>query len=787
MRKTYLTTFLIFSISCLIFGQGRQSAPWISYPTANVTEYGVYHFRKTFDLEKVPEKLVIHVSADNRYNLFVNCERVCYGPAKGDLKTYKYDVIDIAKYLKPGKNVLASLVYNGGDDKPLAFISVQTAFMLRAEDNNFKEINTNDEWKVYKNPAYQVISYSEMLFTERWFYGFYACGGGDEVFADKYPWGWETDGFNDSNWLTAEPLIFDQQAPWNLVARNIAFMDNHLVYPEKIRKVTGATIPTGNWDGKTKLIIPANTKASVLIDFEIFTMGYPELTVNGGSNSNIQIKYAEALYEEVNVKGHRDSVNGLTMYGVWDTFHPDGQRRTFRPLWKRTFRYVQFNIETKEDPLEIVSYVNEYSGYPYPEMATFESDNSRLNEIFEMSKRTLRMCSGETYYDTPFYEQLSYGGDNRPISAISTYNSTDDRLLREVMRLYPQSVNSETGLFKSAYPSRFTFDMGGWSLAWIQSLHDYYYMRGDSAYIRPFVKNMEGVLGFYEQHLDERTGLIGTVKNESFIDWSMTEGSIPRPNEKKEIKQSALLTIYYAHTLDCAVRLFNQLGLHEKAKYWEDISKGIKVAVYANCWDEAKQLFRDYPDQQIYSQHTNIFAILCDVVTPAEQSGLMTRILTYDKFNEMASSYFSFFLFKAMQKTGQEDLIVENLGFWYNFIDRGLSTCGETGFASHDRSDCHAWSAHPAYFMLSSVCGIKPADIGFNKVIIEPHLGTLTSLKASMPHPNGRISVEYKVVKGKLIAAIELPKGMNGTWVFQGNKMELKVGLNRINQTIASY
>ncbi len=769
MKYSLVLLLAVFSIL-----SHAQNTPWISYPSANVTEYGVYHFRKKIDLEKVPNKLVIHVSADNRYNLFVNGQRVCYGPAKGDLQTYKYDVIDIAPFMNKGTNQLAAVVYNGGADKPLAFISVQTAFMLRAENSKFNNLDTDASWKVYKNPSYNVISYNEMLFKERWFYGFYACGGGDEVFAEKYPWGWEAEGFDDSNWLAAEPLVYEKQPPWNLVPRNIAFMDNHLVYPEKIRKVTGVTIPTGKLDGKTKFTIPANTEASVLIDFEIFTMGYPELTVSGGSNSNIQIKYAEALYEEVNLKVQRDSVNGLTMYGVWDKFHPDGKVRTFRPLWKRTFRYVQFNIETKDEPLDILSYSLEYSGYPYPEMATFESDNPRLNEIFEISKRTLRMCSGETYYDTPFYEQLSYGGDNRPISAISTYNSTDDRLLREVLRLYPQSENKETGLFHSAYPSCFDFDQGSWSLAWIQTLHDYYFMRGDSAFVGQFKEKIEGVLKFYERHINENLGLIGTIKQKFFMDWSITKGSIPRTNEFNEIKNSALVTLFYAHTLNCAAKIYRELDLIENAKHWEQLSQNLKTAVYKNCWDEKKQLFRDYPDQEIYSQHTNIFAILCDAIALADQQNLMNRILTYDKFDEMASSYFSFFLFKALQKTRLEDHFLDNLGFWYNFIDRGLTTCGETGFASHDRSDCHAWSAHPAYFMLSSVCGIKPADVGFNKVIIEPHLGTLTSLNATMPHPKGRISVDYVIVNGKLNAVIELPGGMQGTFIYKDQMIDFQ-------------
>ena len=97
--------FLFLGISSF-----SQNSPWISYPSAKNTVYGVYHFRKSFDIEKVPDKLFIHVSADNRYNLFVNGQRVCYGPAKGDLQTYKYDVIDIAPFLKSGKNQLAALV-----------------------------------------------------------------------------------------------------------------------------------------------------------------------------------------------------------------------------------------------------------------------------------------------------------------------------------------------------------------------------------------------------------------------------------------------------------------------------------------------------------------------------------------------------------------------------------------------------------------------------------------------------------------------------------------------------
>lgn len=768
----YLILLLILSQS-LLTAQKAQPEPWISYPTANADTYGVYHFRKNFELTDKPAKLVVHVSADNRYELFVNGERVCFGPAKGDLQTYKYDVIDIAPFLQSGKNVIAALVFNMGAEKPMAFISAQTAFLFRSEEEQFAHLNSDRNWKTYRNPAYDPISYRE-LNTRAWVRGYYACGPGDEVFADRFPWGWESLEFADADWPEAEVLHFERRPPWNLVPRNIAFMDTHREFPAAIRRVSG--IPFPQWEPRSEkpLKIPANTTAKLLFDYGIFTMGYPEVRISGGAGGEVKVRYAEALYEQPDLKAHRDSVAQLTMNGVFDIYHPDGALRTFRPLWKRAYRYIELEIRTTDEPLDLHQLVSTYSGYPYPEMGTFVSDDERLNDIFEAGLRTLRMCSGETFYDTPYYEQLSYGGDNRPIGGIYLYNTTDDRLFREMLRLLPQSANIETNLFKSAYPSRFNFDMGTWSMAWVQSLWDYYALRGDSAFVRQFIAPIEGVLEFHLYHLDEATGLLGPIHTRNFIDWSIHEGSVPQKRPRIVISQSAMLSLYFVHTLDCAAKLYRNLGEVEKAKRWEVLSARVKTAVYAHCWDSEKQLLADYPDKQLFSQHTNILAILCDVVAPAEQEKLLASILNYDGFDEVASSYFSFFLFKAMQKLDREELFLENLDFWNTFLDRGHTTFGETGFASHDRSDCHAWSAHPSYYLLSSVVGIKPADIGFNSVRIEPHLGDIRKLEASMPHPMGRIQVNYQVADGQLNAVIELPPGMTGVISYSGKTEPLE-------------
>ena len=780
MRSITFHKKIIFCLTLLWgllgFCQQPPEVTWIAYPSANNQDYGVFHFRKEVELGPVPKTLNVRISADNRYCFFVNGTPVSYGPAKGDLQTYKYDVVDIAPFLKTGNNILAAQVFNAGKDRQLSFFTVQTAFMLKAEDEAHQFLNSDGSWRVLKNEAYQPVSYYDMLFKDRWFYGFYACGPGDNVDASKYPWGWKNLDFDDSDWETAEELTF-QKSPWPLMERNIPFMASYREAPKAIRKVTGFELQSSFLDGK-KTIVPANSKTTILMDYGKLTMGYPELTVNNGAKSTIKINYAEALYKEVNIKAHRDSVNNLRMYGVWDMFRPDGPERTFRPLWKRTFRYVQFNIETKEEPLEILKFESEYSGYPYQNMATFSSDNDTLNTIFKMSQRTLEMCSGETYYDTPFYEQLSYGGDNRPISNISIYNTTDDRLLREVLRLYPQSENVDTKLFKSAYPSQFNFDMGSWSLAWAQTLNDYYTFRGDKEFVRQFVDKIEGVLGFYDRHIDENLGILGTIQSQNFMDWSITNGSIPRANDKREIVNSVMLTLFYLHTLDTTVSLFAQLNLTEKVAIWKEKADAIRSAIKKVAWNEELQLFTDYPNKTVLSQHTNVLAILTDCLPLNEQKELMQRILTYENFDEYTSTFFSYYLFKALDKVGMEAAFLDQLGLWKKFIKTGHTTVGETGFASHDRSDCHAWSAHPAYFLLSLTAGLQPNKVGFKSVLVEPHLGTLKNVAAEIPHPKGKITLSYQKKSGKLWASIALPPGVSGIFRYEGQEFTINEGQN---------
>ena len=72
------------------------------------------YFRKTFSLSAVPDSALLHISADGRYQLFVNGALIGRGPARCDAAHQYYDTYDVAAHLRAGENVIAVLGHSYG-------------------------------------------------------------------------------------------------------------------------------------------------------------------------------------------------------------------------------------------------------------------------------------------------------------------------------------------------------------------------------------------------------------------------------------------------------------------------------------------------------------------------------------------------------------------------------------------------------------------------------------------------------------------------------------------------
>jgi hypothetical protein len=530
--------------------------------------------------------------------------------------------------------------------------------------------------------------------------------------------------------------------------------------------------------GKNPLVIAANTNAVILLDQSHLTTAYPELIVSGGKGSSIEVAYAEALVDKDRKKGNRNETQGKKLFGYYDVFVPDGgQERLFRPLWYRTYRYVELRVKTGDSPLQINDYYGMFTAYPFEQKASFSSNDATLKNIWDVGWRTARLCANETYYDCPYYEQLQYVGDTRIQALISLYVSGDDRLMRNALTLFDQSRLPE-GITQSRYPTEIAQMIPTFSLFWVDMVHDYFRFRDDREFVKGFLPGVQSTFGWYEKHLDDRN-ILNSMGWWNFVDWAPEfSRGVPAGAEEKE--GTSIISLQFVYALDRASEIFDSYGKKHEASDYRERADAIRKAVYEHCYDSQKKLFADTPQKKRFSQHANVLAILTDAIPPDQQGDLMKRILA-DESLIQCTLYFRFYLMNALKKAGMADQYLDHLGSWKQMLAEGLTTFPEK--ESDTRSDCHAWSSSPMIEFLATVCGIEPSAPGFRKVKIEPHLGSLTEANGTVPHPLGNIQVRLKKNgPGGIIAEIRLPEGVTGDFVWKNQSVALKSGVQVIRK-----
>jgi hypothetical protein len=698
------------------------------------------------------------------------------GPARGSTAYWRYEKQDIAPFLKKGINLIAAQVFNLGVHRPVAQFSSQTAFILQAQPPYGSLLNTGDNWKVLNNEAYNPIPVTQGMVK-----GYYVAGPCDSVDGKLFPWGWEVQDFNDSNWSDALKVIrgtgrgYMHGVPWNLVPRTIPPMEESPFKFASVVRSNDAGFKPGLLQGTSfsRRVEPHDTLV-VLFDQQTLTTAYPRLIVSGGLGSKIKLIYAESLYDLKGSKGNRAETDGKNIIGYYDIFLPDGHDSAlFTSLWMRTWRYLQMEIITAGEPLAVKDLYGVFTSYPFTLKATFETSDPQLQGIWNTGWNTARLCANETYMDCPYYEQLQYLGDTRIQALISLYLTGDDRLMKNALKLADESRIPE-GLTLARGPSYIPQITPPFSLYWIDMLHDYYMHRQDDEFLRQFIPGIRSVLGWFEQRLGAND-LLGPLEWFNFSDW--TPGFKVGAPEGVDTGSSALITLNYMYALKRAEILMKHFGQKEDAAKYRKLHDRIGKAIIRECFDSKKGLFSDTPAKTTYSQHTNLFAILCHLVPASSQKELMNKILK-DSTLIQTTIYYKFYLFEALRQTGSGNDYFGSLQPWEEMIQLGLTTFREGDF--EDRSDCHAWSASPCYHFLSLVCGIHPLTPGFRSVEIAPSPGKLTTVKSSMPHPAGIISMDLDFDRLTVSGTITLPEKTDGVFLWQGRRIKLHEGKQNI-------
>jgi alpha-L-rhamnosidase len=759
-------------------------AQWIGPASGPETAYGVFHFRKVLELAAKPEHFVVRVSADNRYRLFVNGVSVGFGPELGSPDEWRYDTVDLAPYLTAGSNILAAQVWNYGEDKPYAMMSVKTGFLVQGEGAAEEAADTGPGWRVMEDKAFQPLPPDRAVLKT-----FIVSGPGERVDGSAYPWGWTSPSYDDSAWT--EPRLLGRATParmgtdiiWWLAPRNIPPMEEVSQRLARVRRTEGVSGADGFAAGGAPITIGARGQATMLLDQGYETNAFPQLRVSGGKGSEITLTYAEALFDAQRTKGNRGEVAGKKIVGVQDRFLPDGgNSRVFSTLGYRTYRYVQIDVRTGDAPLVLEDISGVSTGYPFQLKGSFSSDAPDLARIWDTGWRTARLCAAETYMDCPYYERLQYVGDTRIQALISLVASGDDRLMRNAIDLFDRSRIS-VGLTQERYPSNSPAIINTFSLFWVDMVHDHWMYRGDEALLHSRMLGIRSVLDWFTSQIDPATGMLGPLDYWSFVDWTdqwpwNDSAGIGGEPDGARTGGSSIITLQFAETLVNAADLCRAAGDDALAGRYTAAAHALNEATLRLCWDDGRRLVADTPAKTSFSQHANIMAVLSGAVTGERAKGLIGRI-SRDPSLTQASLYYRFYLGRAMKRVGLGDSYISMLQPWRDCLALGLSTFPEK--SDPTRSDCHAWSASPVYELLSTVCGVEPASPGFRTVRIEPNLGPLKRVSGRIAHPQGAIGVHFERSGAGLDAEIDLPPGVTGILAWKGTTTVLHEGSQRVH------
>ena len=325
-----------------------------------------------------------------------------------------------------------------------------------------------------------------------------AAGPGEQIDAAHYDWNWQSATASGADWVRAASPMRDSiyggvneahsaqttgDNPWGLVPDELPHMAYASTESGSIVRVEGLPQSSLQNFPTASASIPATTHVHILLDRKTLTTAYPQLSVSGGKGSKIILSYAEALYDKDGHKGDRDEVADRKALGLTDSFLPDGgSNRTFEPLWWRTWRYLDLDIQTGAEALTLGSLNTQFTAYPFEERAKFKVDDPDLAKIWNVSWRTARDDAHETYMDTPYYEQLQYVGDTRIQALISYAVAGDDRLARQALRAFDNSRIPE-GITRSRYPSSLPQSIPTFSLLYVDMLHDYWMYRPDADHL----------------------------------------------------------------------------------------------------------------------------------------------------------------------------------------------------------------------------------------------------------------------------------------------------------------
>lgn len=677
-------------------------------PKAGQYENKIIVYRKLFNANKNGE-FVVNVFADARYKLYVNGILADVGPAKGNNKELYYNTVDLGRLLKDGENEIKAYVLNlsslGDVKTPWIIMSLTRngtgAFELWGTLNG-SEFKTDDSWECAVDDS---VEFSRGVYA-------FLAGACESVNAKK-----------------------SGRLKWDKAA--IAENGKYYAWGEsRIWNNTKSPIPLMRLD-KMKI----NLCIDSVFDFGYLTTSYLKIKCSG--TGKLKLTYAERYKAE----GSEDRADkdGI-VEGDFDILDIDGDF-VYEPYWYRCFRFIK--VETEGDVKINDSYAYE-TGYPIEIKANYNFGNKADNKLWEISLRTLERCMQDTFMDCPYYEQLQYGMDTYLQSIFAYQLSGDDRLQRRAIRDFALSVNAD-GLVQSRTPGASKQFIPAFALFYIMMVLEHFKRFRDKKLFCCNMPTILQVLNWFAEH-SNCDGMVVKSEYWHFIDWAQDfKGGVPPYEEGATLGIENLMLCRVLSELAEAVKGTEYCGFAAEFSKRAD-----NIRNYANemYYSEEEGAYALTEKKTSFCQHMQVWAVLSGTAEGDRAKNIMQK--SFEFKNAQSSFSFSYFLFRALEKTGLYHLRENTLDKLRRLTEYNCTTVPET--PEMPRSECHAWSAVALYEFTAMDLGVREID---GKIVIKPYTDGRNSAKGTVMTSFGGVYVEWEKKNGRIKLKYKAPDGID--------------------------
>ena len=750
-----------------VFGIAAYDDAWDPKKDKELHPSWFFRFRNDFTSDGSP--LILDVSGDERFTLYLDGREIARGPHRGMVEHWYYQSYEVTG-LKPGPHRLEAVCWQLGATAPIAQLSWRGGFLLKAEGSYESQLTTGKgNWRV--------APLSGTVMTDRGTSRTFGAGNQCRVTGTGFPREEPAEG----TWRTAAVV----RSPVNVNrfgGRTIGWMLFPADRPDQMYEVkTPGRVVNITADLTKPFTVPANSELDIWWNLDDYYCAYPELETSGGKDAVVTWGWAESLRGAKGEKGNRGEWKGKQFSQTFaDVFVCDGRKDAFfTSPWWRCGRWCRIEVKTAGEPLVVRRVAIGESRYPLAVDSSFECDDPSVCRIAGICRRTMEMCMHEMLFDCPYYEQQMYPGDTRIQLQVLNTLTRDARMNRFAIGAYDWD-RRDNGMVAMNFPSRGLQESSTYTMCWIMMFKDHLLWHDDADFLRlrmPGARNALMNLALMEN----AEGLLENLPGWNFMDHVRGEqpfkgGVAPcgAPGEGA----SALNNLQYLLALQSAAAVDAALGETHLAAHWNAKTGRLGNAILSRFWDEKRGILADNAAKDRFSEHAQAMGIMAGILDGNRRESALKALLD-GKGLAPASSYFAYYLFEAFVACGRVDAVMDRLGCWRNFLELDARTAFETQHPG-SRSDCHAWSACPVYFLHSAVAGVRPVAPCFKKVRVAPHPCGLKTIRSSTPCPQGTIACDLEFSGGNVSGNVVLPGTLEGDFMWNGQTIKLAPGRNEI-------